>query len=63
MLRSLNAMRLDIVASALLLSCAVAAPSSLRAQGEIFWHESYQDALAEAKATGKPIFLEYRCEP
>lgn len=29
----------------------------------IHWLGSYQDALKEAKATGKPIFLEYRCEP
>ncbi len=27
------------------------------------WLDSYQEALREAKATGKPIFLEYRCEP
>ena len=29
----------------------------------IHWLTNYQDALTEAKATGKPIFLEYRCEP
>lgn len=29
----------------------------------IHWLTNYQDALKEAKATGKPIFLEYRCEP
>ena len=29
----------------------------------IRWLSNYQDALKEAKATGKPIFLEYRCEP
>lgn len=29
----------------------------------IHWHSNYQEALKEAKATGKPIFLEYRCEP
>ncbi len=27
------------------------------------WHDNYADAMKEAKATGKPIFLEYRCEP
>ena len=27
------------------------------------WFDNYQEALKEAKATGKPIFLEYRCEP
>lgn len=30
---------------------------------EIVWLDNYQAALKEAKATGKPIFLEYRCEP
>jgi hypothetical protein len=36
----------------------------LEAQEEgIQWHSSYREALAEAKRTGKPIFLEYRCEP
>lgn len=29
----------------------------------IRWLSNYQDALKEAKATGKPILLEYRCEP
>jgi uncharacterized protein YyaL (SSP411 family) len=29
----------------------------------IDWLSSYKEALAEAKRTGKPIFVEYRCEP
>lgn len=29
----------------------------------IYWLDNYQEALKQAKATGKPIFLEYRCEP
>ena len=29
----------------------------------IYWFNDYNDALQEAKRTGKPIFLEYRCEP
>jgi hypothetical protein len=28
----------------------------------LFWHGKYEDALREAKETGKPIFLEFRCE-
>jgi hypothetical protein len=32
------------------------------ASGEINWLESYPEALREAKRTGKPIFLEFRCE-
>ena len=27
------------------------------------WLDNYQQALQVAKDTGKPIFLEYRCEP
>lgn len=28
----------------------------------IRWLDNYKDALAEAKRTDKPIFLEFRCE-
>lgn len=27
------------------------------------WIESYDEALEEARRTGKPIFLEFRCAP
>jgi hypothetical protein len=27
------------------------------------WHSDYAEARAEAKRTGKPIFLVFRCEP
>jgi len=27
------------------------------------WLGDYKQALAEAKRTGKPLFVEYRCEP
>ena len=30
---------------------------------EINWLESYNEAIREARRTGKPIFLEFRCEP
>jgi len=30
--------------------------------GGIKWTDNYQEALAEARRTGKPIFLEFRCE-
>ncbi len=37
--------------------------SSLSAQGDdISWYDKYDDAIREAKRTGKPIFLEFRCE-
>ena len=40
-------------------------PAPLRAQpvDAVEWLDNYQEALQQAKATGKPIFLEYRCEP
>jgi hypothetical protein len=27
------------------------------------WHDSLSPALSEAKKTGKPIFLVFRCDP
>ena len=40
-------------------------PARLDAQpvDAVEWLDNYQEALQLAKATGKPIFLEYRCEP
>ena len=29
----------------------------------IEWLDDYDEALVEAKRTGKPIFLEFRCSP
>lgn len=29
---------------------------------EISWFTNYDEAIREAKRTGKPIFLEFRCE-
>ena len=42
---------------------AASLPFALSAQDELSWHDSYQDALLEAKEAGKPIFLEFRCAP
>lgn len=36
---------------------------SLAQDDEIRWFDSYGEAVREAKRTGKPIFLEFRCEP
>jgi hypothetical protein len=47
------------------LACALwllAGPLAAQDDG-IYWFNNYSDALQEAKRTGKPIFLEYRCEP
>ena len=41
---------------------ALAQPKAID-DDEINWRDNYQTALKEARATGKPIFLEYRCEP
>ena len=40
-----------------------AVAGALQAPEEIFWHDNYAEAIAEAKATGKPLFLEFRCVP
>ena len=42
---------------------AVAVLATVPAQAELFWHQSYDAAMEEAKRTGKPIFLEFRCAP
>ncbi len=49
-----------LAAPILLLFLAQTAPSL---DDTFDWHDNYADAIKEAKATGKPIFLEYRCEP
>ena len=47
------------------LACVVSAillPLFAQEDG-IYWFDDYGKAMEEAKRTGKPIFLEYRCEP
>ena len=41
---------------------AAIAPAPAQDDG-FYWLSSYSDALKEARRTGKPIFLEFRCEP
>jgi hypothetical protein len=44
--------------------CAVFSFSFLGAEEDtIEWFNNYKQAIEVAKKTGKPIFLEYRCEP
>lgn len=50
-------------AAAIFLLSFAALAQTKPAEDEIVWLDNYQAALKEAKATGKPIFLEYRCEP
>jgi len=33
------------------------------ASNRLVWLDNYQAAINESKATGKPIFLEFRCGP
>lgn len=47
---------------AILLGAAFA-PAGANAQDRARWLGNYQEAIQEAKRTGKPIFLEFRCEP
>jgi hypothetical protein len=52
-------------AAALLFTAFFLAPFAMPAQegDEIQWLDHYPSALKAARETGKPIFLEYRCEP
>lgn len=47
---------LRIAAAAALMALSVAAQDSIR------WFGNYEEAREEARRTGKPIFLEFRCE-
>jgi len=47
---------------ALLPASAEAAPPKFDA-AKYGWHTDFTTATAEAKRTGKPIFLVFRCEP
>jgi len=49
-------------AAIFLLSLAAFAQNN-SSDDEIVWLDNYQAALKQARATGKPIFLEFRCEP
>ena len=44
-----------------LVTVAVLHPAD--AAEELRWHDNYPAAQREAEATGKPIFLEFRCGP
>jgi hypothetical protein len=38
-------------------------PNAAQADDRLIWLDNYEAALKEARATGKPIFLEFRCWP
>lgn len=46
------------------LACFLSAAHAADEEVEkVKWFFSYPEALAEARKTGKPIFLEFRCAP
>jgi hypothetical protein len=53
-------MRSAALVSLLLAGSVVAAPPRPQAFG---WHTDYAAARAEAKRSGKPLFVAFRCEP
>jgi hypothetical protein len=38
-------------------------PGKDTASDRLVWLDNYQAALKQSRATGKPIFLEFRCAP
>ena len=56
--------RRNLILYAILACVAGSAVGPLLAQeDEMYWLDSYAEAIREAKRTQKPIFLEFRCEP
>ena len=54
----------DLILYAILACVAGFVVGPLVAQDdEITWLENYDETIREAKRTGNPIFLEFRCEP
>lgn len=60
--RQLNFM-LTRLLTALLALAAIATPLLAQKDDDINWLGSYDEAIRVARQTGKPIFLEFRCEP
>ncbi len=53
-----------LLRSLLTLFAGISVSYPMHAQDEaVPWLDNYADALREARRTGKPIFLEFRCEP
>jgi len=53
-------MRCAVLISLILAAPALAQRVNPKATG---WHTDYAAARAEAKRTGKPLFVAFRCEP
>lgn len=56
--------RAGLSCAALLLSVATGLQQEVSfAKDAVTWIERYDEAIEEARNTGKPIFLEFRCAP
>ena len=53
-------MRTAVVVSLIVVAPVFAQKVNPKAAG---WYTDYAAALAEAKRTGKPLFVAFRCEP
>ena len=53
-------MRSAVVVSLVVAASAFAQKGNPKATG---WHTDYAAAKAEARRTGKPLFVSFRCEP
>jgi hypothetical protein len=42
---------------------APSVPEKNTANDRLVWLDNYREALRQSRATGKPIFLEFRCAP
>ena len=61
---SARAWRAGLLCAALLLSVAIGLQQEVSfAKDAVTWIERYDEAIEEARKTGKPIFLEFRCAP
>jgi len=55
-------MRIRLLALPFLIATLLT-PTIAFAEEAVGWITSYEEALEEARRTGKPIFLEFRCGP
>ena len=56
--------RAGFFCAAVLLSTATGLQQEVSfARDAVTWIERYDEAIGEARKTGKPIFLEFRCAP
>ena len=53
---------LDLIMIRLIALIAFLSPAAFAQEQSITWHTSYREALREAAAAKKPLYLEFRCE-